>query len=111
MLGQYTSTVLDEAAYHEAKEPRWMSLAQPAVRTQVFMGEYGDPHLAKDPAALQRDLQKAQALVKDQSNPFAARKIGVPFVGWRLDLPFAWFQKETKRKPEGNYLLEVDRPN
>ncbi|CAJ1376858.1 unnamed protein product [Effrenium voratum] len=37
---------------------------------KVFMGEYGDPHLAKDPAALQRDLQKAQALVKDQSNPF-----------------------------------------
>ena len=38
---------------------------------QVFMGEYGDPHLAKDPAKLQADLERARALVEDKTNPFA----------------------------------------
>ncbi|CAE7329141.1 TDP1 [Symbiodinium natans] len=39
---------------------------------KVFMGEYGDPHLAKDPAKLQADLERARALVEDKTNPFVA---------------------------------------
>ncbi|CAE7211129.1 unnamed protein product, partial [Symbiodinium pilosum] len=36
----------------------------------VFMGEYGDPHMAKDPVRLQKDLERARALVEDKANPF-----------------------------------------
>jgi len=42
----------------------------PADMRKVFMGEYGDPHKAKEPAKLEADLTEALALVRDKTNAF-----------------------------------------
>merc|ERR1719482_1813864 len=41
----------------------------------VFMGEYGNPHLAKEDVKLEADLKAAIAIVRDKTNPF----IGINF--------------------------------
>jgi len=37
---------------------------------KVFMGEYGDPNLARNPDLLKVDLEKARKLVEDKTNAF-----------------------------------------